>query len=104
MSYVEAADKLLKLEGVQLSTIMNHPCLRYKKDFFAMLFKQVECLVIKLPAGRVDELIDTGVGRPFNITGKKFKEWVMIPIEHESDFENYMTEALDFAKGNKRRN
>jgi len=101
MEYVEAADKLLKLEGVQLSTIMNHPCLRYKKDFFAMMFKQLECLVIKLSAERVNELIDSGRGLPFNVTGKRFKEWVMIPMECKSDFESYMREAMEFVKSKK---
>lgn len=103
MSYVEAADKLLKLEGVQFSTVMNHSCLRYKTDFFAMMFKRWDCLVIKLSADRVNELIDTGIGKPFDITGKKFREWIMIPLDFESDFESYMTEALEFAESEKRR-
>lgn len=101
MKYVEIADRLLKQEGVNLSTVMNHPCLRYKGKFFAMMFMMQDSLLIKVSSARVNELIETGVGRPFNITGKKFKEWVLIPLEYESDYEALMSEALDYAAGRK---
>lgn len=96
--YVEVTDKLLRIDGVALSTVMHYPCLRYRGAFIAMPFRQIESLVVKLDAGRVDELIGNGTGMPFNITGKRFKEWVVVPEDHADSYEKLMFEALEFAR------
>ncbi len=99
MSYQKACDKILREEGVVLSTMMGTPCLRYKKDFIAMMFDKADALIIKVSADRVNELIDDGVGLEFNFTKKKFKNWVLIPLEFQDDYDTYIVEALEFAKG-----
>jgi len=38
MSYDVATSELLKDEGVELSTMMKTPCLRYKGEFLTMFF------------------------------------------------------------------
>jgi len=101
MSYEKAANKALAQEGVELSTMMKTSCLRYKGDFVAMMFDKENAMIIKVSPERVNELIAQGVGREFNFTKKRFKEWVLIPEELEAEYEGYMAEAIDYAKGRK---
>jgi len=101
MSYETAAKKLLKEKGVELSTMMKTPCLRYKGDFMTMMFDKENALIIKVSPERVDQLISSGDGLEFNFTKKKFKEWVLIPSKQEKDYEKYMREALDYARSKK---
>jgi TfoX/Sxy family transcriptional regulator of competence genes len=42
-------------------------------------------LVVKLPKARVEELIESGTGRPFDAgRGRVMKEWVTIPASEET--------------------
>ena len=99
MGYEQAANAALRVEGVELSTMMKTPCLRYKGDFFAMMFDRQDALIVKVSPQRVEELISSGAGMEFNFTKKRFKEWVLIPLEFEDDYEAYVNEALAYAKG-----
>jgi len=103
MSYEKAIGKLIKEDGVEESTMMGTPCLRYKGDFMAMMFKKEDSLIIKVSPERVNQLIGEGSGNEFNFTKKRFKEWVLIPTKYADDYEAYMYEALDYSKL-KRRN
>ena len=98
MSYDQVVTVLRGEDGVELSTMMKTPCLRYKGDFLAMMFKKENALIIKVSPERVNELIAEGNGREFNFTKKRFKEWVLIPLEHEDQYESYIYEALQYAK------
>ena len=98
MTYEDIADKMVRLEDVEQSTMMKSPCLRYKGDFIGMMFVREDCLIIKVSPKRVDELIENGLGMEFNFTKKKFKEWVLIPREFEDKYEAYIREALEYAK------
>ena len=98
MSYDQVADKILREDGVEQSTMMKAPCLRYKGDFMAMMFKKEAALIIKVSPERVDELINRGIGKEFNFTKKRFKKWVLIPLEYEAEYESYMYESLEYAK------
>ncbi|MEM7738630.1 MAG: hypothetical protein AAF267_22900 [Deinococcota bacterium] len=91
-------DKVLQAEGVTASTMMKTPCVRYNGDFMAMLSDKFEALIIKVAPERVNELIDLGIGREFNVTKKRFKSWVMIPPEHQHDYPAYLDEALAYAR------
>jgi hypothetical protein len=71
----ELADELQKQdERIVESTIMNGRCLRV-----ALVDFKGSGLVVKLPRARVEELIATGVGRPFAPAGRVFKEWLSVP-------------------------
>jgi hypothetical protein len=98
MNYDQVVDKIVQTEGVEISTMMKAPCLRYKKNFMAMMFEKEEALIVKLSPDRVNELISEGKGNEFNFTKKRFKEWVLIPIEYEDKYEAYIYEALEYAK------
>lgn len=100
MTYQQASDRLLRQDGVEHSTMMKTPCLRYRGSFLAMMFDKEDALIVKLAPDRVNALIDTGDGLPFNYTKKRFKEWVLIPLEFEDEFEAYLNEALTYAKSN----
>jgi|TARA_B100001964_G_C13900489_1_gene451428 hypothetical protein len=78
--------------------MMKSPCLRYKGDFIAVMFEKEDSLIIKVAPDCVDELIANGMGMEFNFTKKKFKEWVLMPLEFEDKYEFYINEALEYAK------
>lgn len=98
MSYDLAVEKALLEEGVEQSTMMKTPCLRYKGEFMAMMFDKENALIIKLSPARVNELIAEGKGMEFNFTKKRFKEWVLISLDYENEHENYIYESLAYAK------
>lgn len=98
MRYDEVVNKIIQEENVELSAMMKTPCLRYKENFIAMMFEKEDALIIKVSPGRVDELIADGTGMEFNFTKKRFKEWVLIPLEYEDKYEGFVYEALAYAK------
>lgn len=98
MSYESALSAILAQDGVETSTMMSAPCLRYRGGFLAMMLEKQEALIIKVSAERVNDLITCGIGIEFNVTTKRFKEWVLIPQEHEGDYEAYVFEALAYAQ------
>jgi len=98
MSYEHAVRKMLLKSGVEQSTMMKTPCLRYKGEFLAMMFDKADALIIKVSHERVNALIDEGVGLEFNFNKKRFKEWVLIPLDYEDEYVSYIEEALEYAK------
>ena len=98
MSYSQLADQFSVYEGVEKSTMMGTPCLRYNGNFIGMMFDKEDSLIVKLSPQRVDDIIAAGLGNEFNFTKKRFKEWVLIPLEFEEKFADYLHEALAYAK------
>lgn len=98
MSYQQAINAVLMEDGVEESTMMKTPCLRYKGSFFAMMFDKEDALIVKVAPERVNDLIFSGKGMEFNFTKKRFKEWVLIPLEFQDEYEAYIREALFYAK------
>lgn len=88
--------------GADRSTMMGFPCLRINGAFFASLDHRSGDLIVKLPACRVDELIDRGIGAPFAPNGRRFKEWTSIGSRDERLWATLTEEALAFATGNKK--
>ena len=72
-------------------------CVRAGKAFVAMPGHESDGMVVKLPAERVAEILDSGKGRPVAPAGKVFKEWVEINAVEE--WAPYLDEASDFAGG-----
>jgi hypothetical protein len=98
MSYEKATATILLEDGVELSTMMKTPCLRYRGSFIAMMFSKEDALIIKIAPERVNELVASGIGMEFNFTKKRFKEWVLIPLEFQDDYLDYILEALAYTK------
>lgn len=99
MNYDQIANKIIiKEDGVELSTMMKTPCLRHNGNFIAMMFEKEEVLIIKVSPDRVNQLISENKGREFKFTKKRFKEWVLIPLDFHDLYEAYIYEALKYAR------
>lgn len=83
--------------GVERSTMMGFPCVRRNGQFFATIERQTDDLVVKLPAERVAELVESGEGVPFAPAGRVFKEWVQLPEADEGRWRELLLEAEAFA-------
>ncbi|MBM94683.1 MAG: hypothetical protein CMI09_02385 [Oceanospirillaceae bacterium] len=98
MTFELLSEMFVTHHNAEHGTMMGTPCLRYKGEFVAMIFERADSLIVKLPAERVNELIATEQGNEFNFTKKRFREWVLIPRQHQDRYEEYMMEALEFAR------
>ena len=67
------------------------------------MFDKEDALIIKASPDRVNELIDTDIGLEFNFTKERFKEWVLIPLEYQDDYETLIKEPLAYAKNKLRK-
>lgn len=98
--YRELAEPLLVTGVAQEGTLMGFPCLRTSSGaFFATTWRRTGDLVVKLSAGRVDELIAAGTGLPFAPAGRRFREWVQIPGRDEDLWQALLDEARAFVGG-----
>ena len=88
----------LQLEDprVEEGTIMNGRCARVAGEFLGLVDHQGSGMVVKLPRGRVDELIASGVGRPFAPAKHVFREWVSIPKRDRRRWRALLRESVAF--------
>ena len=71
--------------------------LKIRKKMFAFFNK--ESFIVKLPKERVTQLLESGVGMPYDPgNGKIMKEWVIIPEKEVNNWISYATEAMNYAK------
>jgi hypothetical protein len=71
--------------------------LRIDRKIYAMLVNDE--LVVKLPRGRVDELVEAGVGRRFEPgTGRVMKEWLSVPAIASRRWKALVGEAKTFVR------
>lgn len=97
----ERFDKLttrfLTEPDVSEGRMFGSPGLKIGTKIFAMLVKGE--LVVKLPRGRVDQLVASGDGTPFDPGhGRLMKEWVTSPPSNSRDWEQLTSEALEFVR------
>ncbi len=81
---------------VEEGTIMGGRCARVAGEFLGLVDIKESGLVVKLPRQRVDELIKTGVGRPFAPAGKVFRAWVSIPKRDRRRWRSLLREGIEF--------
>lgn len=81
---------------VEEGTIMGGRCARVSGEFLALVDFKGSGLVVKLPAGRVAELIATRRGEPFAPAGKVFKEWVSVPKRDRRRWRSLLREGVAF--------
>lgn len=98
MDFTILTEGISREEGVALSTMMGAPCLRCRGEFMGMFFEREDALIIKVSRERAEELIAAGDGREFRFTGKRFKEWVLIPAASSDRYEAFLYEALSYAR------
>ena len=92
----DVATPFLGDESVSKGTMMGFPCLRVKGDFFASADHRSGDLIVKLPAERVQALIDADEGEPFAPNGRRFREWVRIVDRDADRWEALIIEARSF--------
>jgi len=97
-------DLVLEFAGVDGVTLpeggsgFGRGALKYRRKIFAMFVRGR--LVVKLPAKRVDELIETGHGVRFdaNKGGAGMKEWFSLDPGSHLNWQSLANEALDYAR------
>ena len=73
----------------------NSEGLRVSGKIFAMLVRGE--LVVKLPKGRVDELVDAGAARRFDAgKGRPMKEWASVSASASRRWRGLVEEARSF--------
>ena len=92
----DAAAPLIGESLISEGTIMGGPCVRAGKEFVGMPHHKGPGLVVKLPKGRVAELIAAGDGQPFAPAGKVFSEWVLVEAFDESIWQALLRESVEF--------
>jgi hypothetical protein len=103
----EAEDRYESLVGELLATPGVTPpqggsgfgrgAVRFQKKIFVMFVRGR--LVLKLPAGRVDELVGAGQGVRFDANkGTPMKEWFSLDPESALPWPPLAREALEFAR------
>lgn len=96
----ELAEPLLASGEVEEGTIMGFPCLRTSSGgFLAMAEHRTGDLIVKLAAGRVEELVAEGSGLPFAPAGRRFREWVHVPERDEALWQALLDEGRAFVDG-----
>ena len=96
----ELTEPLLAAGEVEEGTIMGFPCLRTNRgEFLAMAEHRSGDLVVKVPAGRVEELIAAGAGLPFAPAGRRFREWVHVPSRDADLWQALLDEGRAFVDG-----
>lgn len=98
--YEDLIDALLAEDGVTPppgGSGFGRGSMRYRKKIFAMLVRGR--LVVKLPAGRVSELVDAGHGDWFDANkGTPMKEWFSLDPDSRLEWLGLAHEALDSAR------
>ncbi|MCA8949253.1 MAG: hypothetical protein KDE27_07110 [Planctomycetes bacterium] len=77
--------------------------MRVADEFLALVDYKGSGLVVKLPAARVAELIEAGVGQPFAPAKKVFKEWLAVPAPDRRRWHGLLREGVTFARSAARR-
>ena len=76
-------------------TMMGSSCLRVNGDFGAMIHSKTGELIVKLPAARVLEEIEAGVGSAFSPNGRVFKEWMAVVATDDATWSRLIRESVD---------
>lgn len=100
----EVAARLLRDDpGVERAHMFNSDGLRARANgrFFAAV--SGERLLLKLPAGRVAELVAAGDGRPFKSGGRLMREWVLLEPADGAACAAYVDEAHGFVAAQRAR-
>ena len=78
------------------SRLFGSTSLKVHDKIFAMVVPSGE-FVVKLPKGRVDELVSSSVGERFDAQrGRPMREWLTVQSESDEDWLGLAREALEF--------
>jgi hypothetical protein len=98
--YEDLVDALIGADGVTPpagGSGFGRSALKYRRSIFAMLVRGR--LVVKLPADRVSELVESEAGEHFDAhKGVRMKEWFSLDPGSDFDWLDLAREALEFAR------
>jgi hypothetical protein len=98
--YADLVDELVGLAGVTPPAGgrgFGRSALKFQGRIFAMLVRGH--LVLKLPAGRVVELVEAGDGIPFDANkGTPMREWLSLDADSPRNWLALAREALEFSR------
>lgn len=97
----ERAQPFLDRDLATQGTMMGFPCLRADGQFFASADPATGDLIVKLPADRVDALIQDGTGAAFAPSGRRFREWIRIPDRDAERWDSLMEDGLRFVSSDR---
>jgi TfoX/Sxy family transcriptional regulator of competence genes len=96
--FAAVMDAFRSREDISAGKMFASPGLKVRGKIFSMLVK--DRLVLKLPKGRVDEIVSSGAGEYFDPGhGRLMKEWVALAGDADLDWTTLSQEALDFVGG-----
>ena len=95
----DLAAPLLSSGEATEGALMGFPCLRVEGEFFATCDHRTGELIVKLPATRVQEMIDLGYGQAFAPAGRVFREWVLVQERDDQRWAELLAEARSFVRG-----
>lgn len=93
----ELAAEFLPRDGVEEGTMFGFAPIRVRGSFVAMPGRTFGGMVVKLPAARVAELIESGLGAAVAPAGRPFREWVA--VDDQALWPGLIDESLSFAEG-----
>lgn len=94
VAFWEVADEFLARGVVDEGTMFGFRCIRAQGEFVAMPGNTFGGMVVKLPADRVTQLVDSGDGAPVAPAGRTFKEWVA--VEDQRQWSGLIEESIAF--------
>jgi len=84
--------------GDEAGRMLQSPGVKTGGKFYG--FTAGDDLIVKLPAARVRQLLDSGAGLPCSPRpGRPMREWVRIPSPDEESCVSYLSEARAFLTG-----
>ena len=99
--FEDLVDELVGLAGVTPpsgGSGFGRSAVRYNGKIFVMFVRGQ--LVLKLPEGRIDDLISAGHGARFDANkGKPMREWLSLDPDSDQPWLPLAREALSFAEG-----
>src|SRR5262249_31912610 len=98
-AFERIGERFAEQPGVTTGTgFGSNPGLRFEGRIFAMLSN--DRLVVKLPAGRVGELVDGGLADRFDAgKGRPMREWAIVTAGHLERWDELVDEAFAFVAG-----
>jgi hypothetical protein len=93
---LQLTEPYLEDPAITRSTMMGLPCLRVHGQFFASWDRTTGRLLVKLPPGEVDTLIEAGAALSFAPAGRRFRAWASIPAEQLEAWPQFLGQALAY--------
>lgn len=94
--WTRVVSEIAELPGVVQAKMLRSTGLRVGRRFFA--FPSSDAVVVKLPARRVSELVDSGAGGRYRSGKRVMREWIAVPLDHEDSAIHLLREAYFFAQ------